>query len=168
MARNSVKLSEEGRSRCGQAYRGFLPSPPPLWSTISSSRSHVSILPRNCLRKVVLLVQWQTYARPFWTRASASSYNRSKLSLECVTLAGLKPSHRTVSSMDSSNSFFSPAGFVSSKRRLHTPPWYLANPKLMAIALLCPMCNNPFGSGGTAWCKESQPMSHSSSLARVG
>lgn len=32
---------------------------------------------------------------------------------------------------------------------MHSPPWYLANPKLTAMALLCPICRNPLGSGGT-------------------
>src|SRR3954469_17420274 len=40
------------------------------------------------------------------------------------------------------------AGFVSSKRKLHVPPNSLAMPKLAVIAFTCPMCGNPFGSGG--------------------
>src|SRR6185295_3574452 len=43
-------------------------------------------------------------------------------------------------------------GFVSSKRRLHLPPNSTASPKSMDIALACPMCRYPFGSGGKRVC----------------
>src|SRR5215471_8806535 len=39
-------------------------------------------------------------------------------------------------------------GFVSSNRRLQRPLNSLAIPKLRQIALTCPMCGKPFGSGG--------------------
>src|SRR6185437_11841 len=42
----------------------------------------------------------------------------------------------------------SPAGFVSSNRRLHRPPNSSRMPKFRQIALTWPMCGKPFGSGG--------------------
>src|SRR5207245_5086718 len=43
-------------------------------------------------------------------------------------------------------------GFVSSKRRLVLPPNSSASPKSRQIALACPMCRYPFGSGGKRVC----------------
>ena len=43
-------------------------------------------------------------------------------------------------------------GLVSSKRRLHSPPYFFARPKSMAMALAWPMCRYPLGSGGNRVC----------------
>ena len=43
-------------------------------------------------------------------------------------------------------------GFVSSKRKLVLPPNSSASPKSRQIALACPMCRYPFGSGGKRVC----------------
>src|SRR5947208_6781043 len=51
-------------------------------------------------------------------------------------------------SIASTYSISSFVGFVSSKRRLHWPPYSPATPKLRQIDLACPMCRCPFGSGG--------------------
>lgn len=118
IALNSTRLSAGGRSRCQLVYRGVFPSPPPRWLTISDS-GRICQLGRihRQLFGVSVLVQWQTYAFPFWIRFPARPYRRSKLSLEYVTFIGVKPSRRTVSSVESSYFFFSPAGFVAFKRR---------------------------------------------------
>ena len=50
--------------------------------------------------------------------------------------------------IESTNSTSSLVGLVSSKRRLHLPPYCLAMPKLMQMLLACPICRYPFGSGG--------------------
>ncbi len=64
-----------------------------------------------------ILVQWQTYARSFSTKASANAYKRSKLSLEYVMRLGSNPSHLTISSIATKYCCSSPFGFVSSNRR---------------------------------------------------
>ena len=43
-------------------------------------------------------------------------------------------------------------GLVSSKRRLQTPPYFCAMPKSRQMALACPICRYPFGSGGKRVC----------------
>src|SRR5712692_11653086 len=43
-------------------------------------------------------------------------------------------------------------GFVSSKRKLVLPPNSSASPKSRQIALACPMCRYPLGSGGKRVC----------------
>ncbi len=50
--------------------------------------------------------------------------------------------------MESTYSTSSFAGFVSSNRRLHSPPYFCARPKFKQIDLACPICKYPFGSGG--------------------
>src|SRR5438309_10595038 len=50
--------------------------------------------------------------------------------------------------MESTYSMSSLVGFVSSKRRLHLPPYCAARPKVRQIDLAWPMCRYPFGSGG--------------------
>src|SRR2546430_3360221 len=50
--------------------------------------------------------------------------------------------------IESTYSVSSFCGFVSSKRRLVCPPNSSARPKSRQIALACPMCRYPFGSGG--------------------
>ena len=50
--------------------------------------------------------------------------------------------------MFSTYSLFSLLGLVSSNRRLHTPLYFSATPKSMQMALACPMCKYPLGSGG--------------------
>src|SRR5580692_12911478 len=54
--------------------------------------------------------------------------------------------------MESTYSVSSFSGLVSSKRRLVCPPNSLARPKSRQIALACPMCKYPFGSGGKRVC----------------
>src|SRR2546430_374256 len=54
--------------------------------------------------------------------------------------------------MESTYSVSSFDGLVSSKRRLHLPPNSAANPKSRHMALACPMCRYPFGSGGKRVC----------------
>src|SRR2546427_9248018 len=54
--------------------------------------------------------------------------------------------------IDSTYSVSSFDGFVSSKRRLVLPPNSSASPKSRQIALACPMCRYPLGSGGKRVC----------------
>ena len=54
--------------------------------------------------------------------------------------------------MFSTYSVFSLVGLVSSKRKLQTPPNFSATPKSMQMALACPICIYPFGSGGKRVC----------------
>jgi len=58
------------------------------------------------------------------------------------------PSHVTMSRIPVKNFSSSFSGFVSSYLKKQTPPFALAYPKLKLIALACPMCRIPFGSGG--------------------
>src|SRR5436305_3303668 len=50
--------------------------------------------------------------------------------------------------IESTYSVSSFSGLVSSKRRLVPPPNSSARPKSRQIALACPMCRYPLGSGG--------------------
>src|ERR1035441_674913 len=54
--------------------------------------------------------------------------------------------------MESTYSVSSFSGFVSSKRRFVCPPNSSASPKSRQIALACPMCRYPLGSGGKRVC----------------
>src|ERR1700693_3575597 len=54
--------------------------------------------------------------------------------------------------MESTYSVSSFSGLVSSKRRLVCPPNSAARPKSRQIALACPMCKYPLGSGGKRVC----------------
>ena len=67
-------------------------------------------------------------------------------------LPHLNPSHAISLRMFSTYSLFSFVGLVSSNRRLHTPLYFSAIPKSMQMALACPMCRYPLGSGGNRVC----------------
>ena len=54
--------------------------------------------------------------------------------------------------MASTNLVSSLSGFVSSKRKLHLPPFSSAIPKSRQKAFACPMCRHPLGSGGKRVC----------------
>src|SRR4030067_1455362 len=50
--------------------------------------------------------------------------------------------------IESTYSWLSPVGSVSSIRKLQVPPYWAAMPKLRQTDLACPMWRYPFGSGG--------------------
>jgi hypothetical protein len=140
IALNSAIDSSMGRERCVQGSRMLVRTPlisSPLCALISAS-SLSSALSATRMEEYVL-EQWQMYAPSLRIKPSASSYNRSKLSLAFVKRSGLNPSHETISSIETKYFCSSPEGLVSSNRSMQSPPWNFAKPKLMAIALLCPM-----------------------------
>ena len=60
----------------------------------------------------------------------------------------MNPSHSISRFIASTYSVSSFCGFVSSMRRLHTPPNFFATPKSIAMAFAWPICRYPLGSGG--------------------
>src|SRR4030042_131811 len=58
------------------------------------------------------------------------------------------PSHLTSRMIESTYSWLSPVGSVSSIRKLQVPPYWAAIPKLRQTDLACPIWGYPFGSGG--------------------
>ena len=73
-------------------------------------------------------------ARPTRRAARSSRRRRTRRSSQS------KPSQRTSSLIESTYSCSSLVGLVSSKRRLHVPPYSSARPKLRQIDLAWPMC----------------------------
>src|ERR1022692_3981736 len=68
--------------------------------------------------------------------------------------------------IESTYSCSSLLGLVSSKRRLHLPPYFSAVPKFRQIDLAWPMCRYPLGSGGkrVCTCPANLPVRLSSSM----
>ena len=81
-----------------------------------------------------------------------------------MTLSQLNPSHKTSFLIAFTYSTSSFSGFVSSNLRLTGALYFCPNPKFKPIALACPMCKYPFGSGGNLNLKsfESKPEDKSS------
>ena len=105
------------------------------------TQNHLAFLylaPLHCLEETQVLLD-----RTITVRRSHTGLGRRTFLLR--NLLGCLFIHIGFAFFDETDSV---AGFVSSKRRLQTPLYFSAIPKSIHIALTCPICRYPFGSGG--------------------